>query len=225
MTAPSRIESSWLNPTWFIDSDSTEIAAFAATATNGAEDPTEKAVKLFYAVRDGFRYDPYGMEREPEAFRASHITGRTTGWCVTKSILLTAAARNQGIPARLGFADVRNHLSSEKLLERLGTDLFIWHGYSELLLNDRWFKLSTAFNVELCNRFGVKTLDFDGTDDALMHPFDEAGNRHMEYVNQRGSYDDVPYAEILSDFAELYPEWNDAPGNAESAGDDTFSAK
>ena len=107
-------------------------------------------------------------------------------------MLLTAAARRCGIPARLGFADVRNHLTSEKLSAQMGTDLFAWHGYSELLIGDRWFKLSTAFNIELCDRFGVKTLDFDGTDDALMHPFDMAGNRHMEYVNQRGSFDDLP---------------------------------
>ncbi len=216
----------WLQPTWFLDSDSPEVATFATQAVGDATDPADKAVNLFYAVRDGYRYDPYGMERGRAAFKASHVAGLDTAWCVTKSILLTAAARHQGIPARLGFADVRNHLSSEKLLERLGTDLFIWHGYSELLLNDRWFKLSTAFNIELCERFGVKTLDFDGTDDALMHPFDNAGNRHMEYVNQRGSFDDVPYDEILSDFADLYPEWAESnPVNsAEDAGDEAFSA-
>ena len=221
-------EPQWLAPTWFIDSDSAEVAAFAANALGDTVDdgaPTDKAIKLFYAVRDGLRYDPYGMEKGRAAFKASHVAELDSAWCVTKSILLTAAARNQGIPARLGFADVRNHLSSEKLLERLGTDLFIWHGYSELLLDGRWFKLSTAFNVELCDRFGVKTLDFDGTTDALMHPFDKSGNRHMEYVNQRGSYDDVPYDEILSDFAELYPEWGaDSPSSAESAGDTAFSA-
>ena len=91
-----------------------------------------------------------------------------------KSILLTASARHVGIPARLGFADVRNHLTSKKLSEQMGTDLFAWHGYSELLVDGRWFKLSTAFNIELCDRFGVKALEFDGTDDALMHPFDRS---------------------------------------------------
>ncbi|MDH3296082.1 MAG: transglutaminase family protein [Acidimicrobiia bacterium] len=229
MTAPTRIDPAWLSPTWFIDADSPQVEAFAAEVLGGPRpvgdtDPVDTAIKLFYAVRDGLRYDPYGMDRNREAFRASHITGLDSAWCVTKSILFTAAARNQGIPARLGFADVRNHLSSEKLLERLGTDLFIWHGYSELLLNGRWFKLSTAFNIELCDRFGVKALDFDGTDDALMHPFDKAGNRHMEYVNQRGSYNDLPYDQILSDFAALYPAWGgEVASSAESAGDDAFS--
>lgn len=232
MTAVTEISPAWLAPSYFIDADSPEVAAFAAEAlgrsgADAAATPTDKAIKLFYAVRDGFRYDPYGMDPRPEAFRASHVAGLDTAWCVTKSVLLTAAARNQGIPARVGFADVRNHLSSKKLLERLGTDLFIWHGYSELLLDGRWFKLSTAFNIELCERFGVKTLDFDGTDDALMHPFDTSGNRHMEYVNQRGSFDDLPYEQIVADFAEFYPEWGSAPerASAESAGDTAFSAE
>ena len=132
-----------------------------------------------------------------------------------------------GIPARLGFADVRNHLTSEKLSDQMGTDLFAWHGYSELLLGDRWFKLSTAFNIELCDRFGVKTLEFDGTDDALMHPFDKAGNRHMEYVDQRGSFDDLPLERILADFAAIYGtdvSSSDGPRQAaEAAGDEAFA--
>ena len=232
MTAVTDIDPAWLASTYYIDSDSPEVAAFAAGALGDLElrsaSDAEVAVRLFHAVRDGLRYDPYGMDRRPEAFRASHVAGLDTAWCVTKSVLLSAAARHQGIPARLGFADVRNHLSSEKLLEQMGTDLFIWHGYSELLLEGRWFKLSSAFNIELCERFGVKTLDFDGTDDALMHPFDSNGNRHMEYVNQRGSFDDLPYEQIVADFAALYADFGSgaegAVGTAEAVGDSSFSA-
>jgi hypothetical protein len=29
----------------------------------------------------------------------------------------------------------------------------------------------------------------------------------MEYVNQRGSFDDVPQAQIARDFAATYPKW------------------
>ena len=214
----------WLEPTWFIDADHEAVAAFAAEAVGDATDPEAKAVQLFHAVRDGFRYDPYDIEHEPEQYKASAITSADRGWCVSKSVLLTAAARNQGIPARLGFADVRNHLSTPKLLESLGTDLFIWHGYSELLLEGRWFKLSTAFNIELCERFGVKVLEFDGTHDALMHPFDASGNRHMEYINQRGSYDDLPLDAIMADFASLYRNWGAAGAStAAEAGDDAWT--
>ncbi|MDB4103663.1 transglutaminase family protein [Acidimicrobiales bacterium] len=209
MTEP--LDPAWLAPTWFIDSDSDEVAEFAATARATAADDndhTDVAVALFYAVRDGFRYDPYVRAEGPEDYRASSVAGTAANWCTPKSVLLTAAARHCGIPARLGFADVRNHLSSEKLAAKMGTDLFIWHGYTEFLLDGTWRKASSAFNIEMCERFGVKALDFDGTTDSLMHPFDEAGARHMEYVNQRGSFNDLPLGEIQADFDRVYGDWN-----------------
>jgi len=207
----------WLASTWFIDSDDPAVVAFADDAADTATDPVEVAVGLFHAVRDGIRYDPYDIDHAPAAFRASAVAARPSNWCVPKSVLLTAAARSRGIPARLGFADVRNHLTSEKLRAQMQTDVFAWHGYSELLLDGRWHKLSTAFNIELCARFGVKALDFDGTGDALMHPYDEAGNRHMEYIRQRGSFDDLPLEQILADFEEIY-----GPATPSDADDDAF---
>lgn len=210
--ASTTIDPAWLEPTWFIDSDSPEVAGFAAEATQGVTGERETAVALFLAVRDGYRYDPYNTSHAPEAFRASSVVESSSNWCVPKSVLLTAAARHMGIPARLGFSDVRNHLSSEKLMESMGTDLFAWHGYSEMLIDGEWRKASSAFNLELCERFGVKVLAFDGTSDALMHAFDEEGNRHMEYVNERGSFNDLPLDEILATFDELY-------GGTDSMGD------
>lgn len=220
------IDPAWLEPTWFIDSDSQAVAEFVAGARADLAadaDDTAVAVALFHAVRDGFRYDPYVQAEGPEDYKASSVAATSANWCTPKSVLLTAAARHCGIPARLGFADVRNHLSSEKLATKMGTDLFIWHGYTEFLLDGHWRKASSAFNIEMCDRFGVKVLEFDGTADALMHPFDEAGKRHMEYVNQRGSFDDLPLDEIQADFDEIYGDWlgdandNDDPDTAFAA--------
>jgi transglutaminase-like putative cysteine protease len=223
------VSPAWLAPTWFIDAADPAVVAFADAAAGDATEPTDVAIRLFYAVRDGFRYDPYNVDHSPERFRASSVVASPSNWCVPKSVLLTAAARSRGIPARLGFADVRNHLTSDKLKAQMGSDVFAWHGYSELLLDGRWFKLSTAFNIELCDKFGVKALDFDGTGDALLHPFDRAGNRHMEYINQRGSFDDLPLDRILADFAEIYGDdmlgaghGADRAGSAAAAGDDAF---
>lgn len=223
-----------LATTWFIDHDDPAVQQFARDAVGDLTEPTDRAIALFHRVRDGIRYDPYGISYEPRAFRASVVVTRPTNWCVPKSVLLTASARHLGIPARLGFADVRNHLTSEKLSAKMGTDLFAWHGYSELLLPDpvagdgsrRWFQLSSAFNIELCERFGVRVLEFDGTADALMHPYDRAGNRHMEYVNERGSFDDLPLGEMLADFRTIYGDAFDsepATSSAEGAGDEAFA--
>lgn len=201
------IEPAWIEPTWFIDSDSAEVAAFVENVVGGASGQIEMAVALFYAVRDGIRYDPYVMQLDPAEYKASTVALTKANWCTPKSVLLTAAARHCGIPARLGFADVRNHLTTEKLSERMGTDLFIWHGYTEFLLDGNWLKASSAFNIELCERFGVKVLDFDGTADALMHPYNVDGDRHMEYVNQRGSFDDLPLDDLQADFRQVYGSW------------------
>jgi len=194
-----------LTPTRFIDSDSEPVRAWAARAGGEGGAPVAVAERLFYAVRDGIRYDPYRVARDPAAYRASAIAEAGGNWCVPKSVLLVACARARGIPARLGFADVRNHLSSDKLSESMGTDLFAWHGYAELWLDERWVKLSTAFNIELCERFGVKALAFDPVNGALMHPYDESGRRHMEYVRERGSFNDLPLAAIFATFDEIYP--------------------
>lgn len=198
--------SQYLQPTGFLDFESEGVRTFTERAVGDTTATVSMAERLFLAVRDGIRYDPYQVSHEPEAYRASAIAQSQSNWCVPKSVLLAAGARSVGIPARLGFADVVNHLSSAKLRASMGTDLFAWHGYAELWLDGHWVKLSTAFNRELCERFGVRVLEFDATQGALMHPYDQAGNRHMEYVRERGSYADLPLAEMLATFADLYPK-------------------
>lgn len=207
MSETTAIDPAWLMPTEFIDSDSDAVGVWAEAAAGNATDPVEIARRLFLKVRDGIRYDPYAFDADPAHYRASFIAGTERNWCIPKSILLVACARRMGIPARLGFADVRNHLTSDKLGASMGTDLFAWHGYAVLLLNGQWRKLSTAFNIELCERFGTKVLEFDAERDALMHPFDQAGRRHMEYVNDRGIHDDLPLTDIFDTFVEIYPGW------------------
>jgi transglutaminase-like putative cysteine protease len=201
-----------LSPTALIDSDHPAVTAFAAAQGRGSDD-RERAVALYYAVRDGFRYDPYRVDLSPDGMKASAVLARGHGWCVTKATLLAAACRALGIPARVGFADVRNHLSTERMRQVMQTDVFFWHGYTDILIGGAWRKATPAFNVELCERFDLLPLEFDGAADSLYHPFDRHGHRHMEYVAQRGSFDDVPLERITADFARLYPRW--LPGREE----------
>jgi transglutaminase-like putative cysteine protease len=193
-----------VQPTSFIDSDSAAVREFVDRVTDGASDEHDVVARLFAAVRDGIRYDPYNVSGDPADYRASNVLRSDRGYCVQKSVALTAAARAAGIPSRLGFADVRNHLQSERLREAMGTDLFVWHGYSTFYVGGRWTKASSAFNRELCERFGVEPLEFDGRTDALLHAFTGDGSQYMEYVHDRGAYTDLPLAEMLESFRETY---------------------
>jgi transglutaminase-like putative cysteine protease len=204
----SRPGAAALAPTALIDSDHPAVVAFSARHARGA-DERERAVSLYHAVRDQFRYDPYRIDLSPEGMRASSVIEQGFGWCVPKAALMAAASRAAGIPARVGYADVRNHLSTERMRRTMRTDLFIWHGFAELWLDGRWIKATPAFNIELCERFGLLPLDWDGRGDSLYHAFDREGRRHMEYVRERGSFDDMPLALIASDFASSYPAWSD----------------
>jgi transglutaminase-like putative cysteine protease len=195
-----------LTPTRLIDSDHPDVVAFALEHARGDSD-RDRAVALYYAVRDGFRYDPYRVDLSVQGMRASTVISSGFGWCNPKAALLAAAARAVGIAARLGYADVRNHLSTERMRRTMQTDLFLWHGYTELWIDGAWRKATPAFNLTLCDKFGLLPLEFNGHDDSIYHPFDRQGNRHMEYVNQRGSFDDVPLAQIVADFERVYPIW------------------
>jgi len=194
----------YLQPGKYVDSDHPAVRKFALEHAKGATD-RERAVSLYYAVRDGVRYNPFLDFSQEEAYRASSTLERGEGFCVGKSALLAACARAAGIPARVGFADVKNHLTTPRLRERMGTDVFIYHGYAELFLEGKWVKATPVFNAELCRRFRVKPLEFDGREDSIFHPFDADERRHMEYVNDRGTFADVPAEQIRRDFQAYYP--------------------
>jgi len=185
-----------LMPTACLDADHPTVRRMADTACRGADTPVERATRLYYAVRDGLRYDPYHIELTEEGLRASSVIARQQGFCVAKAGVLAALARSVGIPARLGFADVRNHLATERLRRTMGTDIFYYHGFTELYLDGRWIKATPTFNIELCEKFGVQPLEFDGRADAILHPFDTANRRHMEYLRFHGSRIDMPVEEL-----------------------------
>lgn len=215
---PTLPPASTRTPGVFVDSDHPAVLALAAEAT-GATD-RERALQLYEIVRDRFLYDAYRIDLSVEGMRASRVIEQGFGWCVPKAALLAAAARAIGIPARLGYADVRNHLSTKRLRELLQSDLFVWHGYAELWLDGRWIKATPAFNRELCERFGLLPLEWDGVNDSIYHPYDRTGRRHMEYVNDRGTFDDVPLERIKADFAQAYPAWTPSMAGGSAFGDD-----
>ena len=209
--------SAYLAPGRYVDSDHPAVIAFARRVADPAMTPREVAVKLYYAVRDEFLYDPYYFDTTVEGLKGSHVIVAGRGFCVPKAALLAAAARALGVPARLGYADVRNHLTSKRLYDMMGTDLFVFHGYTELWVDGQWLKATPAFNRSLCEKAGIRPLEFDGRADSVFHEFDVSGRRHMEYVHHRGVFADLPREELLASWREHYKtfaDWGEAIDNA-----------
>ncbi|MEN6475884.1 MAG: transglutaminase family protein [Syntrophaceae bacterium] len=199
MTAP------FLEPTAYIESSHPSIVRFAQAATQNTATTREKAIKLYYSVRDGIRYNPYCTSLTKAHYRASYVLQAGQGFCVQKAILLAAAARAADVPCRLGYAIVKNHLATQKLIEIMQTDLFVFHGYTVFLIDGAWIKATPAFDLALCEKFGVIPLEFDGRADSLFHPYDRAGKRHMEYVHDYGLFDDFPFETMCAEFKHYYP--------------------
>ncbi|CAG1012575.1 hypothetical protein BURK2_04548 [Burkholderiales bacterium] len=190
----------------FIDSATESIRVFAQQTVLGASTQIEMAVKLFYRVRDGWRYDPFTMSLDAEAYVASNVLKIEAAYCLPKAILLAALARAVGIHAAIGLADVENHLSTEKLKAMMGgKTTFIHHGYAVLFLDGRWVKAAPAFNIEMCERFHVRPTEFDGRGDAIFQEYDAKNRRHMEYLRDHGCWSDFPFDRVMSDFRAFYP--------------------
>lgn len=197
-------EEAYARPGALIDSDHPEIVAWALRVAGEGSD-RDKALRLYYAVRDEVRYDPYNTPMKAEAYRASTTLRAGHGYCVNKAGLMAAVCRAVGLPARVGYADVRNHMTTKRLSELMGCDIFYYHGYTEVRLDGRWVKATPAFNRELTEKFGLKPLEWDGRTDSIYHPFDLGGRRHMEYLAYRGVFADIPFEEIRGAFRHYYP--------------------
>ena len=196
----------YLTPTAIIDSDHPSIRDYARATIQGIEDPVEMAVHLYLTVRDGILYDPYVPFYLPEHYRASYVLKRGRSFCVPKASLLCALGRACGIPSRVGLADVRNHLTTKQLIDFMGSDLFVCHGFVELYLEGKWVKATPAFNSALCERHHVLPLEFNGREDSLFQPYNSKDQKFMEYVAFRGVYTDVPVGEIVAAWKEAYGE-------------------
>ena len=167
----------FLAPAEYIDSDHPAILAQTERLCANCSGSQDAARAIFRFVRDL----PYigGDLSDIEIYRASQVLATGHGHCVCKASLCTALARAAGIPARIAFADVRNHLASPRVLAAMGTDVFAWHGFVELRLGDAWVKASPTFDTDTCHRHGVAPLEFDAVHDALLQSFD---NRSLHGV-------------------------------------------
>lgn len=197
-------ERHYLSSTAIIDSDHPRIQEYARRTIGESSDRVERAVKLYLAVRDGIRYNPYSPFHLPEHYQASRVLERGQSFCVPKVSLLCALGRVCGIPSRVGFATVKNHLATKQLIDFLGSNVFVYHGFVEFHLEGKWVKATPAFNQELCARHMVEPLEFNGREDSLFHPFNRDNDKYMEYVEYHGIYADIPIDAILTAWKKAY---------------------
>ncbi len=194
----------YLQPSSCIDSDDPVIIEYAQTIIGSEQNPVQKAIKLFYAVRDDIRYDPYSPFYRPEHYHGSFVLKRKRGYCVSKASFLCALGRACNIPSRIGFATVKNHIATKQLIETLGSNIFVYHGFTEFYLNDKWVKATPAFNKELCQLHKVAPMDFNGIDDAIFPEYNSEKKQYMEYMDYHGSFHDVPVEKIIDAWKECY---------------------
>ncbi|WFE37842.1 transglutaminase-like domain-containing protein [Micromonospora sp. WMMD998] len=197
-----------LTATEFIDHESEVVRDFVARHLPDAPEatPTERAVALYYAVRDGIHYEVYGADLSRHGLRASSTITRGTGFCVHKSIVYAAALRAVGIPSRIYYGDVRNHLASPQLEELMGGNIFTFHSLTTVYLEGRWVRATPVFNRMLCRLYRIKPLEFDGRTDSMYHPYDDEGRRHMEFLREHGEFDDVPYDMVVGGIRSAHPK-------------------
>ena len=183
----------YLEPTATIDSDNEKIGEKAGVITLNSSNDREKAVELFYFVRDTIRYSAYMISVFIEDFVASRILEWGKGYCVQKAVLLTALARASGIPSRIAFARIRNYGVSEKVAEMAGGNVFPRHGYNQFFLNGRWVSVTATFDKKLCKEHRWPTVEFDGESDAILPARDLDGNPYIEYLEKFSPVEDLPF--------------------------------
>ena len=187
----------YLQPTEFLDFDKKRVGNKALEITEGLKTDKEKAIALFYWVRDEIRYMMSAFYMIKANFKASVTLRRGYGFCVSKAVLLSSFARAVGIPAQVHLADIRNNKVPQEIINYLGTNIFYYHGYSELFLDNKWVKATPVFDKFTAFKAGFLPLvEFDGINDGILSKFDPEGNLFIEYVNDRGVYDEVPYDEM-----------------------------
>lgn len=192
--------------TYFFDYEHPVIQELVKEFKSPTLSDQKKASGLYLKIRDGWRYNPYDIVFRKEALKASNIAKKDHGHCIDKSVLYITGLRALGIPAKLHLAKVKNHIAVERLTEKFGTNELTPHGMVDVFIDNRWVKATPAFNQELCRLTGVEPLEFDGSQDSMFQEFNQEGKEFMEYLDDYGSFDDVPLDFIERNMKENYPK-------------------
>ncbi|WP_035218022.1 transglutaminase-like domain-containing protein [Desulfatibacillum aliphaticivorans] len=198
------MDEKYLKPTAILDSDHPLVQQYARETVGDETVPVKKAVLLFNKVRDHIVYDPYTPFHRPTDYQASNLIERGRGYCVCKACLLCALGRAAGIPTRLGFATIRNQGATQAVIDMLGSDLFVYHGFAEFFLNGKWLKATPAFDQPVCDKHNIDLPRFDGEHDCIFPPENRAGEPYVDYVEDFGSDHDLPLDKLIQAWEKVY---------------------
>ena len=194
----------YLKCTEIIDCDEASVKEKALEVTRGLKTDKDKAIALYYFVRDKIKHNAYTPLYDSSRYKASATLKAAYGMCQNKAILLVALARAAGIPARLGLVDVEDYQLSEKFKQMIGgVNVMPLHGFAELYIDGRWVHASPAYDLATCQKKGFIPVEFDGVNDAKDSEYTKAGQLHMKHIKYHGPYEDLPLDEIYS----YYREW------------------
>lgn len=192
-----------LRATPTIDSDHIKIIETAQQVTYGSDDNMERAVRLFYFVRDSIKYNVYMISVFEDDFKASRVLGWGKGYCVQKAVLLTALARAVGIPSRLVFAKIKNHRLPPHVFDFTGTDTFPRHGYNQFFLNRKWVNAAATFDRKLCENNSLPAVEFNGKEDAVLPNRDLQGRPYITYLEKFSPTADLPFEWIVQKVSRI----------------------
>ena len=185
-------KSNYLGPSFFLDCDAAPIREKSGELTANIKEPRGKAIRIFYFVRDDIRYNGFSPRPSDEDFKACHILARCEGYCVQKALLLVALALAAGIPARLRFAEIRILHTAKSIAEKRGSNVFPCHGLTYLYVEGHWVKATQSYDLGYCRKAGIAPVELDGKTDALLPLSTLDGRLNIEYIQDRGFFDDLP---------------------------------
>jgi len=195
----------YLESTYYFDYEIESVQKLISEYKNTTLSDKEKTIGMYTKVRDNWKYDPYSISLSKEKYKSSHIANKQSGNCVEKSIILIACLRALGIPARLHLGKVKNHIAVERLTEKFGSNELTPHGMVNVHLDNKWLKMSPAFNKSLCKKLNVDPLEFDGENSSLLQQYNGEGTLFMEYLDDYGYFEDVPIDFMIRNLKEHYP--------------------
>ena len=198
----------YLKPTDYFDCDNLSLLAKVKELTAGIpkNDNNKKAIKLFDFARDEIRF--FFDEQESmskDSYKASNILRKGSGWCIQKSILFASLCRTAGIPSRLHHLDIKNYKAVPiTILGKKPTNLFAFHGYVEIYLDEKWVKVDPAFDDETCKEMGYPLVEFDGKNNALLASVDSNGKKFVKYTRDYGVFEDFSFEKMIEVFIKRY---------------------